>query len=215
MKDYKIFYAPKNESWQAALDRYKDFLNADMLSYFSVKDYSYSFKDNKAYILTDKPTVNMDVISDFQIRNAINVPIDLVDLLSVHGSFKIGQNIFDVIGGDNKDVVFPNLTQILKDLGYAKFADQIPTGMLKSLNGFYYFFAVAFPESEEMSLLYFSKSGNFGKMIFAPQNQALVLEKILPAMFNGNADKFTLNDLLSSQIDRIITNALTVRGYLS
>lgn len=214
MKDYKAFFAPNNETWKAALDRYQDFLNADMSDYFSVKDYSYSFKENRSYQLIDKKTIAEDLISDFQVRNGINVPVALVDLLSVHGGFKIGEGILDIFGGDDDEIVFPNLKQVLTKFGYSHFVDEIPTSMLKSLNGFYYFFGVTFPESSEMSLLYFSKSGNFGKMLFAPHNQQLVLDKVLPDMFNGAADKFTLSSLLSNQIDRVITNALTVKGYL-
>lgn len=213
MKNYKAFFAPKNETWQQAIARYNVFRDAEMLDYFSVKDYSYHFKDNRAYDLAFSGKVSPAVIADFEIRTGINVPDSLTDMLCLQGGFRIGQGLLDIFGGNDQSV-FPNLEQVLVEYGYENFVSEIGSGMLKSLNSFYFFWGVSFPESDEMSFLYFSKAGNFGKMLFAPDNRDLVLNKVLPAMFNGSAEKFSLDGILSNQIDRVIINALTVKGYI-
>lgn len=213
MKNYKTFLAPKDEVWQQAIDRYNLFREAEMQEYFSRKDYSYHFRDNRAYDLSFAPKISPAIIADFEIRTGINVPDGLTDMLCTHGGFKIGEGILDIFGGRDQ-AVFPNLEQTFAKYGYAGFTTKIGSGMLKSLNGFYFFFGISFPESEEMSFLYFTKAGNFGKMLFAPQNENLVLKKVLPAMFNGSSEKFTLDGLISNQIDRVIINALTVKGYI-
>ncbi|SHG13685.1 hypothetical protein [Dysgonomonas macrotermitis] len=213
MKHYRTLLAPKNETWRAALERYTLFLETEMQEYFDTKDYSYHFRDNRSYDLNIQETVSPALIADFEIRTGINVPGSLTDMLCRHGGFSIGEGLIDIFGG-YEQAVFPNLQQMLEKTGNSSFASEIPSGMLKSLNGFYYFFGISFPNSDEMAFLYFSKAGNFGKMLFAPDNKELVLKKILPAMFNGSAEKFTLDSLLSNQIDRVITNALTVKGYI-
>lgn len=213
MKNYKSFLASKNENWQQALLRYNAFRDAEMKDYFSIKDYSYHFNNNKSYDLHFREKISPALIADFEIRTGINVPDNLTDMLCIHGGFTIGEGLIDIFGGYDQSV-FPNLEQVLVKFGYDDFIGKIGSGMLKSLNGFYFFFGVSFPESDEMSFLYFSKAGNFGKMIFAPQNQSLVLDKVLPAMFNGSAEKFTLDGIISNQVDRVIVNALTVKGYI-
>ncbi len=211
MKNYNTFLASKNENWQESLLRYASFCDAEMLEYFSLKDYSYHFRDNKSYNLHFHEKISPALIADFEIRTAINVPDNLTDMLCIHGGFSIGEGLMDIFGGYDQ-AVFPNLEQVLLKFGYDDFVNKIGSGMLKSLKGFYFFFGVSFPQSDEMSFLYFSKAGNFGKMIFAPQNEALVLNKILPAMFNGSAEKFTLDGLLNNQMDRVIINALKGEG---
>lgn len=213
MENYRTFLAPKNEVWQQAVDRYNVFREAEMLEYFSLKDYSYHFKDNKAYDLNFTPKISPALIADFEIRTGVSVPNGLIDMLCIHGGFRVGEGLLDIFGGRDQ-AVFPNLEQMLAKYGYTDFIREISSGMLKSLNGFYFFFGISFPKSEEMSFLYFSKAGNFGKMLFAPENQDLVLKKVLPAMFNGSSERFTLDGLISNQIDRVIVNALTVKGYI-
>ncbi len=213
MKDYKIFLTQKNETWQQAISRFQDFLETDMKDYFSNKEYSYRFADNKAYTYYQADKVSTQCIQDFMAKYNVNVPAGLTELLCDHGPFRIGNTlleIYDDIGIDN----ILTLPQILSMYGHDNFINQISPGMLKSLSSFYFFFGVSFPHSEEMSFLYFNKAGNFGKMLFAPNNYALVLQKILPSMFNGSIDKYTLDSLISNQIDRVIINALTVRGYI-
>lgn len=213
MKNYRNFFASKNETWKEAIVRYNAFREAEMLEYFSTKDYSYHFRDNKAYDCHVSEKVSPALIADFEIRTGINVPDRLTDMLCLYGGLIIGNGLLDIFGG-NDSAVFPNMEQMLNKFGYADFVNEIGSGMLKSLNGFYSFFGVGFPESDEIAFLYFSKAGNFGKMLFAPENRALVINKVLPAMFNGSADKFSLDSLFSNQIDRVIVNALTVKGYI-
>lgn len=213
MGDYKTFLGTKGETWQQAIARYKRFCEVEMKDYFSKKDYSYRFFDNKSYAYHSTGKVSASYIDHFEGHQGVGVPEDLVDLLSNHGAFTIGDSLLKIFGGNHEDVIL-TLPQMLTKYGHATFVDQIGEGMLKSLSGFYFFFGVSFPESDEMSFLYFSKAGNFGKMLFAANNPSLVLQKVLPAMFNGSADKYTLDTLISSQIDRVIINALTVKGYI-
>lgn len=213
MEDYKTFLGTKSETWQQAIDRFKRFCEAEMTDYFSKKDYSYRFADNTAYSYHAKGKVSQTYINDFETRHDITVPEDLVDLLSNHGAFIIGDSLLDVFGADQEDAIL-TLPEILTKYGHGGFIEKIGGGMLRSLSGFYFFFGVSFAESDEMSFLYFSKAGNFGKMLFAANNPSLVLQKILPSMFNGSIDKYTLDNLISNQIDRVVINALTVKGYI-
>lgn len=214
MKNYKIFLRQKNETWQDALDRFFRFRETDMKEYFSNKDYSYRFADNKAYDYYPQEKVSNEYFEEFSSLNNINIPIDLKNLLNYHGGFLIGSSLIEIYSKVEESTIFYTLPQILDEYGYKNFVEKISPGVLRSLSKYYYFFGVSFPESEEIGFLYFNKAGNFGKMLFAPDNENLVLKKILPSMFNGSIEKFTLNELISIQIDRIITNALTVKGYI-
>lgn len=213
MEDYRIFLGTKNETWQQAIDRFLRFREAEMKSYFSKKEYSYRFAENNAYAYRPTGKVSKRYITEFEEKDEAGVPDALVDLLCKHGAFKIGDGLFEIFSEKEEEAIM-TLPQILTKYGYANFVEKIGTGMLRSLSGFYFFFGVSFPESEEMSFLYFSKAGNFGKMLFSPDNPALVLQKVLPSMFNGSIDKYTLDNLISNQIDRVVVNALTVKGYI-
>lgn len=213
MEDYRIFLGTQSETWQQAIGRFKRFREAEMTEFFLVKNYPYRFMENKAYNFYSTGKISADYIADFEDRIEVGVPKVLVDLLCNHGSFTIGNCLLSIFSEDEDEVIY-TLPQVLTRFGYASFVDQISAGMLKSLSGFYFFFGVSFPESDEMSFLYFSKAGNFGKMLFAPHNPSLVLQKVLPSMFNGSIDKYTLDSLISNQIDRVIINALTVKGYI-
>lgn len=213
MEDYRIFLGQKNETWQQAIDRFLKFREAEMKSYFSKKEYRYRFAENHAYAYHLTGKVSKHYISGFEMRDGIGVPDELIELVCNHGAFKIGDSIFEIFSEKEEEAIM-TLPQVLTKYGYSSFIDKIGSGMLKSLSGFYFFFGVSFPESDEMSFLYFSKAGTFGKMLFSPNNPALVLQKVLPAMFNGSADKYTLDSLISNQIDRVVVNALTVKGYI-
>lgn len=213
MEDYKTFLGTKSETWSQAIDRFKRFCKAEMTDYFSKKDYSYRFADNTAYSYHPKGKVAVAYINDFETHHDVSVPESLVGLLSNHGAFAIGDGLLEIFGADQEQAIL-TLPEILTKYGHASFIEKIGGGMLRSLSGFYFFFGVSFPDSDEMSFLYFSKAGNFGKMLFAANNHALVLQKILPSMFNGSIDKYTLDNLISNQIDRVVINALTVKGYI-
>lgn len=213
MADYRTFLGTKGETWKQAIARFKKFREVEMTDYFSTKNYPYRFIDNAAYSYHSTAKVSADYIADFEKRREVTIPEELVALLSDHGPFTIGDSLLEVFGGNHNEVIL-TLPQILTKYGHAGFVDQIGGGMLRSLTGFYFFFGVSFPDSDEMSFLYFSKAGNFGKMLFAANNPSLVLQKILPSMFNGSIDKYTLDTLISNQVDRVIVNALTVKGYI-
>lgn len=213
MEDYKTFLGTKSETWQEAIARFNRFREAEMTDYFSKKDYPYRFADNKSYAYHSTGKVSIDYISGFEIRRDVGIPDELVELFSNHGTFTIGDSLLEIFGKDQEEIIL-TLPQILTKYGYSSFVDQIGGGMLRSLSGFYFFFGVSFPESDEMSFLYFSKAGNFGKMLFAANNLPMVLQKVLPSMFNGSADKYTLDSLMSNQIDRVVINALKVKGYI-
>lgn len=213
MKNYRTLLTQKNETWKQALERYHRFCEADMKEYFEHKDYSYRFADNKAYTYYPMGKVSKGCIEDFVARYNVKVPQSLVDLMCDHGVFRIGDSLVEVFDDIGLDTIL-TLPRILSLYGHDKFIDLISPGMLKSLTGYYYFFGVSFPQSPEIGFLYFTKSGVFGKMLFAPDNKELVLQKVLPSMFNGSIEKFTLDSLISSQIDRVIINALMVRGYI-
>lgn len=213
MEDYRIFLGSGNETWKQAIDRFLRFREAEMKNYFSKKDYKYRFSENIAYAYHPERKVSKRYIANFEEKYEIGVPDELADLLSNHGGFKIGDCLFEIYG-EKGDGAILTLPLVLEKYGYGSFVDKIGPGMLRSLSGFYFFFGVSFPESDEMSFLYFSKAGNFGKMLFSPNNPALVLQKVLPSMFNGSADKYSLDRLISSQIDRVVVNALTVKGYI-
>lgn len=213
MKDYRIFLNQKNETWQQAIERFQNFCEADMKEYFSSKDYSYQFIDNKAYTYQKTEKISSQCIEDFTEKYNVKVPESLINLLCKYGSFRIGDNILEIYDNIAVDTIL-NLSQVLNIYGYNQFANEISPDILKSLNSYYFFFGVSFPHSEEISFLYFNKAGIFGKMLFAPNNKGLVLQKTLPSMFSGNIDKYTLDSLISNQIDRVIINALTVRGYI-
>lgn len=210
MKDYKIFLGSPTETWREALERFKRFCEADMKDYFSTKDYSYHFSSNSSYHYQPKALLSESYISEFSEARSITIPPSLVDMLCKHGAFRIGDNPLDIF-----DDGFFNLSQVLTNYGYEEFVGEIKPGMLKSLNEFYFFFGVSFSQSEEMSFLFFNKSGSFGQMLFAPHNKGLLLDKVLPSMFNGTADRYTLDSLISKLIDRVVINALTVRGYIN
>ncbi|MFV0468944.1 MAG: hypothetical protein ACK5MK_08480 [Dysgonomonas sp.] len=211
MKNYREFLSSKDETWRQAIDRYLRFIDADMKGYFD-KDYSYRFADNPSYIYHRTEKVSHAVISAFTDNTKVNVPPDLSDLLCIHGAFNVGDGLFEIFG--RQDQLFMTLNQVLERFGHSDFIDKIGIGMQKSLNGFYFFFGVSFPNSDETGFLFFSKSGYFGKMLYSSINPDIMLKKVLPSMFNGSIEKFTLDSLISSQMDRVIINALTVRGYI-
>lgn len=213
MKDYRIFLGTTSETWQQAIERFKRFREVDMKDYFSKKNYPYRFVDNVSYSYRSTGKVPSTYMAQFEMQHSVGVPEELASLLSDHGTFAIGDSLLEIFSGHKEEIIL-TLPQILTKYGHGSFVDQISGGILKSLSGFYFFFGVSFAESDEMSFLYFSKAGNFGKMLFAANNPSLVLNKILPSMFNGSIDKYTLDNLISSQVDRVVINALTVQGYI-
>lgn len=213
MKDYKVFLTQRNETWKQALERYSRFCEADMKEYFSNKDYSYRFSENRSYVYHPMKKVSEQAIKNFVALHKVNVPASLIDLMCEHGTFRIGNSLLEIYDDMGSDMIM-TLSGMLRLYGYDKFIDLITPGMMKSLTGYYFFFGVSFPQSPEMTFLYFNKAGFFGEMLFAVDNKDLVLRKILPSMFNGSIDRFTLDSLIGRQIDRIIINALTVRGYI-
>ncbi|MDH6354798.1 hypothetical protein M2132_001129 [Dysgonomonas sp. PH5-45] len=212
MKNYKTLLTQKGETWQEALTRYERFLKADMLQYFTVKDYSYTFSENEAYLLHQDGKVLTRFIRNFSEEHNINVPDNLTDLMCNYGTFTVGDSLLEIF--NQADDTFMTLSEILQSYNYDSLLAEIGPGMLKSLNGFYFFFGISFPQTDQTSFLYFSKAGNFGIMHLSENNHEEALRKTLPSMFNGSIDKFTLDSLISNQIDRIIINALMVRGYI-
>jgi len=213
MKDYKVFLEQKNETWKQALERFQNFCEADMKDYFSTKDYSYHFADNKSYALYHTGKVSSGYLAGLASMYNINIPDELEDMLDNYGTFRIGDTLLEIYNDSGSETIL-TLPLILEKYGFKDIIEKIGPGMLKSLSNFYYFFGVSFPKSPEITFLYFSKAGNFGKMLFSPHNQDLVLRKILPSMFNGSIDKYSLSSLISNQVDRVIINALTVKGYI-
>lgn len=212
MEDYRIFLGTKNETWREAVERFRRFREAEMSDYFTNKDYPYRFAENVSYKYHPTGKISRDYITEFENRCNSGVPDVLVDLLCNHGAFKIGDSLLEIYNDDDEAIM--TLPQVLAKYGHGSFVNEISGGMLKSLSGFYFFFGVSFPESDEMAFLYFSKAGYFGKMLFSPNNPAQVLQKVLPSMFNGSIDKFSIDNLISKQVDRVVVNALTVKGYI-
>lgn len=213
MENYRIFLGSENETWQQAIDRFLRFREAEMKNYFSKKDYPYRFSENRSYAYHPEGKVSKRYIANFEEKYEVGIPEELADLLSNHGGFRIGDSLLEVFSEKGEEIIL-TLPLILEKYGYSNFVNKIGPGMLRSLSGYYFFFGISFPESDEMAFLYFSKAGTFGKMLFSPDNPALVLQKVLPSMFNGSTEKYTLDNLISSQIDRVVVNALTVKGYI-
>jgi|GEM_PF-1993343 len=214
MKDYKVFLGKRNETWRQALERFFRFREADMLEYFANKDYSYRFADNKAYNYYSLDKIPQEYFLEFTVQYNITVPDSLQDMLISNGGFRIGDSLLEVYADRQEERILFTLPQVLKLYGYDGILEKIGAGMLKSISGYYFFFGISFPESEEFEFLFFNKAGSFGKMLFAPHNEDLMIKKVFPSMFNGSIDKYSFDELISTQIDRVVINALTVRGYL-
>lgn len=211
MKDYKTLFSDHSETWQDAINRYIAFTNADMKDYFSVP-VSYFFKNNEAYTFHKEESYTEDYIAKFVNERNHHIPSDLVDLLSKNGCFKIGRGIFEIFP---QEIGFLNLNEALSRYNLSKIEDQISSNMLESLNQYYFFFGVTFPQTDEISFLYFDKAGHLGKMYIHLDNIDLTIKKTLPAMFRGKVDNYTLDSLIAMQIDRVITNALIVKNFIS
>lgn len=211
MKDYKTFLSTRQETWHDALIRYKRFLEADMKDYFPVP-YSYSFIGNKGYAFQEVDKISPSVLERFSEETGVKVPDDLFDLMCNKGAFQIGESLFNFFS--EKEQVIMTLSEVLQYHGYSDYLELIKRGMLRSMSGFYFFFASTFVQKDEVTILYFSKGGYFGLMNISRINPLVFFKKTLPSMFNGSAEKLTLDTLISSQIDRIILNALVVRGYI-
>lgn len=210
MKDYKIFLTPQNENWQQAIDRYLSFCEADMKDYFTKRD-SYRFINNKAYLFHPESKVPKEYLDEFAKGKNIRIPLSLIELLSGYGTFIIGHGLFEIF---NHKVGIMTLEEVLSKYNYLSLLKEIKPAILKSLNQYYFFFGVTFPQTDETSFLFFNKGGNFGKMHIDNLNHDLIQKKVFPAMFNGTVDKYSLDSLISNQIDRVIVNALTVKGYI-
>lgn len=213
MKNYRDFLGNKSETWHQAIDRYQHFCHADMAEYFSSKGYSYKFADNKSYVLKVNRQIPVKVLTDFEPAIGFNVPSDLKAMLSTYGPVSIGDNLFEMFDNIHRPAFVP-FTEVFTDFGMAEIIGKVKPAVSKSISGFYSFFGVSFKQSDEVSFLFFSKAGNFGKLLYRKANPDDFLNNALPAMFNGSFDKYSLDQLISNQIDRIITNALTVRGYI-
>ena len=210
MKNYKSLLSNQNETWKHAINRYLDFTKADMKDYFSTPE-SFFFKDSDAYCYHGGSKFTQLFINKFESERNHHIPSDLVDLLTKHGCFTIGRGIFEIF---TEEKGFLNMSQALALYNLNKIAEQVSDSMMDSLNQYYFFFGVSFPQSDEISFLYFDKAGHLGKMYIHVENIDMTLKKTLPAMFNGKQDQYTLASLISSQIDRVITNALIVKGFV-
>lgn len=210
MNNYKELLSNHSETWQQAIDRYISFTQTDMKEYFSTTE-TYFFKDNDTYTYHSGQKYSSHYIETFGSQRSHHVPSDLVDLLTKHGCFKIGKGIFEIF---SEEKGFLNLSQALSLYNLSNIEERISDNMLESLNQYYFFFGVAFPQADEISFLYFDKGGHLGKMYIHVDNIDLTVKKTLPAMFSGKVDQYTLDTLIENQMDRIITNALIVRGYI-
>lgn len=210
MKDYKVFLSKKNETWQQAIERYQRFCEAEMKEYFDTP-YPYRFINNPAYQFHQLGAEPAEKIQSLEDKFRVKIPVDLADLLVHTGAFRIGNGMFELFHGSKEMLT---LVEVMQAYGYDKLLEQMGEGMLKSMNQYYFFFGVTFPQTDGASFLYFNKAMEFGKMPINDDNHAEALKKIFPSMFNGSADKFTLDDLISNQIDRVIINGLTVKGYI-
>lgn len=210
MKNYKSLLSDQHETWQHAIDRYLNFTKADMKDFFPIPQ-SYFFKDNESYCYHSGSKYSQLFIDKFESERSHHIPYDLADLLTKHGCFTIGRGIFEIF---TEEKGFLNLTQALDFYNLNKVVEQISDSMLDSLNQYYFFFGVSFPQSDEISFLYFDKAGHLGKMYIHIENIDMTIKKTLPAMFNGKQDQYTLTSLIGSQIDRVIINALIVKGFV-
>lgn len=213
MKDYTKFLGNKNETWQQAVQRLESFNGAEMSEYFSSKDYAYKFSGNKAYTIHKSPPIPLQDIEKTNSETGVKIPQTLVDMLCIEGSFKVGEVLFEIFNDTESNIIL-SLSQLLNKTGHDEFSDIIKKDILKSIDNYYFFFGVCFPQSDESSFLYYNRAGTFGEMQFTPKNKDLMVRKIIPSMFTGKTDKYTLDSLISDQIDRIIINALTVKGYI-
>lgn len=210
MKDYKVFLSKKNETWQQAIERYQNFCEADMEEYFKTP-YPYRFINNPAYRFHPSAPESIDTIQSLEDKLRIKIPDSLKDLFTTKGAFTIGNGMFELFHGSKE---IQTLVEVMNTYGYDKLLEQMGSGMLKSMNQYYFFFGITFPQTDAACFLYFNKAMEFGKMPINDDNHEEALRKIFPSMFNGSADKFSLDDLISNQIDRVIINGLTVKGYI-
>lgn len=210
MKDYSTFFGHKDETWQQAIDRYISFTETDMKDFFGGTN-SYFFKDNPMYVYHQGDKYSIEYLKEFEKNHKLHVPLDLVDLLSIHGSFSIGNNIFEIFSQE-KGLTF--LASALDMYNFNNVIDETSTSMLESLDQYYYFFGVTFPQSDEISFLFADRGAHFGKMYMHVNNLDITLKKTLPDMFKGKNDYMSLNNLISNQIDRVITNALIVKDFI-
>lgn len=211
MKNYKSLLSDQHETWQHAINRYIGFTNADMKDYFPMHE-SYFFKDNDAYCYHKGSKYSQLFVDKFESERNHHIPSDLVDLLTKNGCFKIGKGLFEIFPEEKG---FLNLSQALDIYNLNNITSQLSDSMLESLNQYYFFFGVSFPQSDEISFLYFDKAGHLGKMYIHIENIDMTLKKTLPAMFNGKLEQYTLASLMGIQVNRIITNALIVRGFVN
>lgn len=210
MKNYKELLGQPNETWQQAIERYQAFGEVEMNDYFN-KEYPYRFESNPAYTYHREGKMTAEYLNNFAKNHTTNIPDELVNMLTQHGAFAIGDTLFEIF--DSRKGIM-TLEQVMKDYHYEALAEQMGAGVLDSMNGYYFFFGVTFPQTDEASFLFFNKAGNCGKMHIDTKNHAQVLKKVFPSMFNGSIDKYTVDSLISNQLDRVIVNALKVKGYI-
>ena len=210
MKNYKELFGQPNETWLQAIDRFKSFCETDMNDYFD-KEFSSKFSSNPAYTYHREGKMTVEYLDNFAKKHATNIPDSLINLLALHGAFNIGDTIFEIF--DSRKGIM-TLDQILKEYKYDTLAKEMGAGMLDSMNEYYFFFGVTFPQTDEASFLFFNKAGSCGKMHIDNTNHDQVLKKTFPSMFNGSIDKYTVDSLISNQLDRVITNALKVKNYI-
>lgn len=210
MKDYKEFLSKKNETWQEAIQRYLSFCEAEMQEYFNTP-YPYKFINNSAYHFHQPKAEPIAKIQAIEEKLRIKLPESLKKLLTTIGAFSIGNGMLELFDGSKET---QTLVDVMQSYGYDKLLEQMGSGMLKSMNQFYFFFGVSFPQTDAACFLYFNKAMEFGKMPIDDDNHAEALKKTFPSMFNGSTEKLSLDDLISNQIDRVVINALTVKGYI-
>lgn len=210
MKDYKELLSDHSETWQQAIDRYIRFTETDMKDYFSPSQ-SYLFKDNESYQYHNGTPYSQVFIDKFEADHKHHIPTDLAQLLSTRGAFTIGKGLFTLFP---ESTGFLNLSQVLDMFNMDNVTQRVSLNVLESINQYYYFFGVSFPQTDEVSFLFFDKAGHLGKMYVHVENIDLTIKKTLPSLFSGKVDHYTLDTLMGMAMDRVITNALIVKGYI-
>lgn len=210
MKNYKDLLGDSNETWLHAIERYQFFCNEQMNEYFDIQ-HPYQFSNNPAYAYHAKAKMTPHYLNDFGNKHATHIPDSLIGLLTHHGAFTIGNTILQIF---DHNTGIMTLQQVVEQYNYQSIVNLMGTGMFDSINEYYFFFGVTFPQTDEASFLFFSRAGLCGKMHINTDNHHQVLKKVFPSMFNGSIDKYTTDSLISNQIDRVIINALKVKGYI-
>lgn len=221
------------ETWQQALERFKNFCQSKVEIYASVEtnkmvdayvdeastytvvcNVSENFTYDELMAVENKET--SEHLNQREDIHGVKIPPELRKLLQEHGSFKINWyrgryklEIFDASGFPDFQGIRPYSKVVRSLLGaeyIAAHAPKLSPEQMQKLDRNCFIFGCFYYTDEDYEYLYFTEKGTYGHFTFQCGDLPGNINKYLVPIMDGKAEVMTLDALVAWSVDKVILN---------